>query len=335
MTLEELSKNLDCELRGSGGTEITSAAPIESAVKGQISFIANPRYLKYLESTSASAVILSVDEKFDRLPSLRDKNPYLLFARVIALLYPDEASTSTIAKSAIVSPSAKVHPSASVGEYCVIEGGAEIGAGTIIDAHCFIGQDVRIGENCRLFPRVTIRERCTLGSEIILQPGVVIGGDGFGYARSEAGYTRLKQIGTVTICDRVEIGVNCAIDRGALGATIIGAGTKIDNLVQIAHNVEIGENSIIVSQVGISGSTKLGEWVTLAGQVGVIGHLNIGDRAVATAKAGVTKDIPADTTVFGRPAKEIHAAQKIAAACNRLPQLGKRVKALEEALKDS
>ncbi len=335
MKLQELAKALDCELRGDGGTVITSAAPIESADSGQISFVANAQYLKYLETTSASALILAEDQQFDRLPSLRSKNPYLLFAKVIGLLYPDETPIWGAAKSASVSSNSDIHSDVSIGEFCVVEDGASIGAGTVIDAHCFIGKNTHIGQNCRLYPNVVIREECTLGDEVILQSGVVIGGDGFGYARSESGYTRIKQIGTVTLGNRVEIGANCAVDRGALGPTVIADGVKIDNLVQVAHNVQIGENSIIVSQVGISGSTKIGKWVTLAGQAGIIGHLDIGDRAVVTAQSGVTKDIPADTVVFGSPAREIRSAHKIAAATNRLPDLSKRVKALEEELKSS
>jgi UDP-3-O-[3-hydroxymyristoyl] glucosamine N-acyltransferase len=330
--LQELANSLGCELRGDGETEIVSAAPIESAAEGQISFVANAQYLKFLETTSASALILANDEKFDRLPSLRDKNPYLLYARAISLLYPDTTPDWGVAVNATVSPNSKIHSNVFVGEYCVVEEGASIGAGSVIDAHCYIGKNVHLGDNCRLYPNVVIREDCTLGNDVILQSGVVIGGDGFGYARSEIGYTRIKQIGTVVLGDRVEIGANCAVDRGALGPTVIGDGVKIDNLVQIAHNVQIGENSVIVSQVGISGSTKLGKWVTLAGQAGLIGHLDIGDRVVVTAQSGVTKDIPADTVVFGSPAREIRSAHKIAAAASRLPELSKRVKALEETL---
>jgi len=332
MTLAEIAKTLGCEVRGDGSANVESVAPIESAGAGQISFVANDRYRRFLETTSASALILDSQEPFDRLPSLRDKNPYLLYARVVNLLHPDVSPEAGIADSAIVSPTAKIHQSASIGELCVIEDGASVGAGSVIDAQCFIGQDTVIGENCHLYPRVVIREGCVLGNEIILQSGVVIGGDGFGYAPGKDGYTRIRQIGNVILGDRVEIGVNSAVDRGALGPTIVGDGTKIDNLVQVAHNVEMGINCIIVSQVGISGSTKLGKWVTLAGQVGVIGHLDIGDGVIATAKSGITKDIPPRTTVFGFPAREVRSAQKIAAACSKTPQLIKRVKALEKAL---
>ncbi len=332
MTLAEIAKTLGCEVRGDGSANVESVAPIDSAGEGQISFVANDRYRKFLKTTSASALILNTQEPFDRLPSLRDNNPYLLYARIVSILHPDVKLEPGIADSAVVSPAANIHRSASIGELCVIEDGASIGAGSVIDAQCFIGKDTVIGENCRLYPRVVIREGSVLGNEIILQSGVVIGGDGFGYAPGKDGYTRIRQIGNVILGDRVEIGVNSAVDRGALGPTIVGDGTKIDNLVQIAHNVEIGVNCILVSQVGISGSTKLGKWVTLAGQSGAIGHLNIGDGAIGTAKCGITKDVPAQTTVFGFPAREVRSAQKIAAACAKTPELIKRVRALERAL---
>ena len=332
MKLAAIADNVGATLEGDGQVEISSAAPITSAGEGQITFVANKLYTKHLATTRASAVVL--DEKTgcpDHLNVLRHQDPYLTFARVVDLIAPPEAAAKPgVASSAVVNPGASVDPTASVGDLCFVGEGSRIGPGCRLEAQVYIGKRVQIGSNCRLYPGVRILDDCQLGNNVIIHAGTVIGSDGFGYAQTPEGMKKIRQIGNVVIEDDVEIGANCAVDRGALGATKIGRGTKIDNLVQIAHNVETGEHCILVSQVGISGSTKLGKGVILAGQVGLVGHIEIGDGTIVGAQSGVSKSIPAGQTWFGYPARAIMETMRIDAALVRLPELLKRVKKLED-----
>jgi len=332
MKLSEIAKQLDCELRGDGSIEIKRAATIAAAVEGDISFLANPKYRDYLQSTNASAIVLAEDDPWDKIPSLRSADPYLLFSRIIDLLYPSDISKPGLHPSAQAHSTARIDKTATIGELSVVGSDSQIDANTTIAAQVYVGKRVRIGKRCHLYPGVIVLDDCQLGDDVILNAGVVIGSDGFGFASSAAGHKKTRQIGNVVIENNVEIGANSCVDRAALGSTIIGAGTKIDNLVQIAHNVEIGQNCLIVSQVGISGSTKLGNWVTLAGQVGVVGHLNLGDRVVGAAQSGISKDIPAGMVVLGSPANELRKTKRITAHTRRLPELVKRVKKLEVRL---
>ncbi len=311
-TLKELAELVGGKLEGDGETIIEAAAPIATAQTGDITFVANKKYGKFLETTAASAVVLSEEIKSTRCPIIRHENPYYAFALILDDLYPDRP------------PSQNIHSSA------VIETSATIGAGTSIGALCYIGNDASIGTDCRIYPRVSILDGSKIGDNVILHSGVVIGADGFGFAPYEKGLKKVKQVGWVEIESDVEIGANTTVDRGALGPTRIGRGTKIDNLVQIAHNVNIGQNCIIVSQVGISGSTKLGTGVILAGQVGLVGHIEIGDGVQVGAQSGVAKSVPSGKVFFGSPAREAMTAMKIEACLSRLPELFKRVKKLEE-----
>ena len=337
MKLSALAERVGARLEGDGNVEILSAAPITSAGEGQITFVANPLYKKHLMTTSASAVV--VDEKIDRpdgVNFLRHSDPYLTFARIVDELYPDDPNvTPGIAPSAVVHTSAAVDSSATIGDLCFIGQSAVVGSGTRIEAQVHIAKNAKVGNNCHLYPGVRILESCHIGDNVIIHAGTVIGSDGFGYAQTSEGMKKIRQVGNVVIEDDVEIGANCTIDRAALGSTRIGKGTKIDNLVQIAHNVETGEHCIIISQVGISGSTKLGNRVILAGQVGVVGHIEIGDGTIVGAQSGVSKSIPPGRTWFGYPAREIIETKRIEAAMIRLPDLLKRVKRLEKKVDDS
>ena len=331
MTLDELNRLVDGRLEGDGSIIIESAAPIKFAQKGDISFIANVKYTKYLESTAASAVVLPLDMKFDRAPAIRHKNPQYAFALILDKLYPEKKPDKKyIDPTAVVSDSVEIGKATTVGAMAFIGDNSEVGTGSVIHPQVFIGKDVVIGNNCRIYPRVSILDGTRIGDNVIIHSGTVVGSDGFGYAPHETGLKKVKQIGWVEVADNVEIGANVTIDRGALGPTMVGRGTKIDNLVQIAHNVQIGENCIIVGQVGISGSTKLGNGVVLAGQVGVTGHIEIGDGVQVGAKSGVSRSIPAGKQYFGYPAREIMQTMRINASLNRLPELLKRVRKLEQ-----
>jgi len=330
LSLKYLAEACDGKLNGDGDVEISSAAPIESAHTGQISFLANTKYAKFLPTTNASAIILSPEINFDRLPSIRHNNPYLAFAIILDHLYPDDITRHAgVHSTAVISESARLGDNASIGALTYIGDSTIIGNNTAILPKTYIGCRVKIGNDCKINPGVQILDDTQIGDRVIIHSGVVIGSDGFGYARHDKGIKKVKQVGWVEIGDDAEIGANTTIDRGALGPTRIGKSVKIDNLVQIAHNVEIGDYSIIVSQVGISGSTKLGKGVILAGQVGLVGHIQLGDGVMVGAQSGVSHDIPAGKTFFGYPAREIMETKRIEACLSRLPELFKRVRNLE------
>lgn len=329
--LKRLAEEVGADLHGDGELEIYGVAPIETAVAGEISFVANPNYHIHLNTTSASAVVLDRQSSFDRLPTLRHDRPHLIFARIIDILYPDTTEhESGHHASAVISPDASVDSSTHIGPLCHIESGSSIGKNCRLVSSVYVGRDVVIGDNCIISPGVAIMDECSIGNNVIIHASTVIGSDGFGFAESETGLKKIKQIGSVEIADDVEIGSNVSIDRGAMGPTRVGKGTKIDNLVQIAHNVDIGEHCLIVSQVGISGSTRLGDQVVLGGQVGVVGHIDIGRGVKVAAQSGVSKSIAAGMTVFGTPTREIGLAKRIIAVQHRLPELLKRIGRLEK-----
>jgi len=331
--LKDLAKLTGGEISGNSEVEIESAAPIDRAQTGQISFVANKKYAKYLETTAASAVVLSVDSDFKRIPALLHKDPYYAFALILDALYPE---TSPVIKgvdsTAVISEAANIGSGTSVGALSYIGEGASIGENCIIFPKVYIGRKVKLGSGCKIFPGVIILDDTQIGDNVTIHSGTVIGSDGFGYARHELGIKKVKQVGWVELGNDVEIGANVTIDRGALGPTKIGNSVKIDNLVQIAHNVEIGDFSIIVSQVGISGSTKLGKGVILAGQVGVVGHLELGDGVQVGAQSGVSRSVEAGKTVFGSPARNFMKATRIEASIARLPELIKKVRDLEKKI---
>ncbi|HDL00866.1 MAG TPA: UDP-3-O-(3-hydroxymyristoyl)glucosamine N-acyltransferase [candidate division Zixibacteria bacterium] len=330
-TLSELAETIGGKVDGDGSLVIHSAAPIETASNGDITFIANEKYLKHLNTTEASAIILDEQVAASNLSIIRHNNPYLAFALVLDILYPELPDVNSgIAKSAIIEKNTTIDSTARIGELCHIRSLSKIGKQTRLISSVFIGKNVVIGDNCILYPGVRIMDDCQIGNNVIIHASTVIGSDGFGYAESELGLKKIKQIGNVVIEDNVEFGSNCSVDRGALGPTVIGMGTKIDNLVQIAHNVRIGRHAIIVAQAGVAGSTIIGNGVVLAGQVGVAGHLEIGDGAMAGGQSGVIKSVKAGTKVFGTPAREIMKSKRIEALLNRLPEMLKRIKKLEE-----
>ncbi|MBI2113813.1 MAG: UDP-3-O-(3-hydroxymyristoyl)glucosamine N-acyltransferase [candidate division NC10 bacterium] len=332
MRLGELAERLGCRLEGDGGLEIGGVRGLEDAGPQDLAFLAQERHLPRLAGSAAAAVILAEGWPPVDRPTLRTSNPYLAFARALSLFHPASVPSPGIHPTAVVSSDARVAASASVGPFSVLGPGAEVGADTIVEAQVAVGAGVRIGRGCRIFPQVTLRDGVVLGDRVTVHSGAVIGADGFGYARDGHRYVKIPQIGRVVIEDEVEIGANVTIDRATLGETRIGRGTKIDNLVQIGHNVRVGADTVIVAQVGISGSTRIGSRVTLAGQVGVVDHVDIGDDVIVGAQAGVTKDIPAGSVVLGSPAIPHGEFKRQLAVAARLPEMRKILRALEERL---
>ena len=329
-TLKELATMVGGEMKGDGGVVIRGVAGIKEAEAGDITFLSNPKYESFLETTHASAIISLPGIKSQK-PLLWNENPYYAFLQILNLFAEDVTTRYPrgVHISAIVDPTAELGDNIAIGPYCLIEKGARIGHNTTILFGGYIGEGAEIGDDCLIYPQVTIRERCSIGSRVILHPGVVIGADGFGFAKNGSAHQKVPQIGRVIIEDDVEIGANSTVDRATTGTTLISRGSKIDNLVQIAHNVVIGENSILAAQVGVSGSTELGKNVVLAGQAGLVGHITIGDNAMVGAQGGVTKSIPPGMRVSGYPAREHSTARRLYAYTARLPELFKRLKDLE------
>jgi UDP-3-O-[3-hydroxymyristoyl] glucosamine N-acyltransferase len=330
-SLKQLAGIVGGEILGDPDIVIEGVAGIREAEKGQITFLANPKYEPYLDSTRASAVIANRDGDLGT-SIIRVANPYLAFLKVVTLFSESalEKYERGIHPTAVIDETASIGKDVALGAYTVIEAGAVIEDRATILPHVCICKDAKIGEDCLIYPHVTIRERCEIGNRTIVHSGAVIGSDGFGYAKDGDTHHKIPQIGIVRIEDDVEIGANSTIDRATTGVTLIKSGSKLDNLVQIAHNVVVGENSILAAQVGVSGSTELGRNVVLAGQAGLVGHISIGDGAQVGAQGGVTKSIPPQTSVSGYPAREHGLARKIYAAMARLPHVMKEFRKLKE-----
>jgi UDP-3-O-[3-hydroxymyristoyl] glucosamine N-acyltransferase len=334
-TLGEIAKFVDGEIVGDPGVVITGICGIKEAKPGDLTFVANPKYVSLMENTQASAIITSRDIKNASKPIVRTDNPSLAFAKMVSLIAPNETTHfKGIHPTAIIGNNVKLGADVSIGPYVIVDDSVSIGDKTVVYGGCYIGHHTVIGSENLIYPRVVIRERIKIGDRVIIHSGTVVGSDGFGFATVKGLHHKIPQIGTVVIEDDVEIGANVTIDRARFDKTIIGKGTKIDNLVQIAHNVVIGENSIIVAQAGISGSTVLGKNVMLAGQAGLVGHINIGEGVIVAAQAGVTKSIPANTKVSGYPAKPHETAKKVNACLQRLPQLVEKVKELQQKIEE-
>jgi UDP-3-O-[3-hydroxymyristoyl] glucosamine N-acyltransferase len=336
VTLEAVARAIDGTVVGDGSVEITGVAGIREAREGDLTFLANPRYEPYLELTQASAVIVSENHRNIGKPLIQNAHPYLAFLKAVRLFAGEaERPSAGVHPTAVIAEDAFVALDASIGPHVVIERGAVVGARTAVYAGCYIGAKVRLGEEVLLYPNVTIREDCVLGDRVIVHSGTVIGSDGFGFVLDGEVYRKLPQVGNVEIEQDVEIGANVTIDRATTGSTRIGAGSKIDNLVQIAHNVQIGKSCIIVAQVGISGSAQLGDRVVLAGQVGVVGHIEIGDGVTVGAKSGVSKSVKAGERIFGCPvASPLRQAKRIEASIRTLPELIQTVRALKRRVQE-
>jgi UDP-3-O-[3-hydroxymyristoyl] glucosamine N-acyltransferase len=335
LKLQDIAARLECRLVGDPDIDIRGIAAIDDAVSGDLTFFTNPKYAASLRTTRASAVILG--ETADAAPCamLRARHPYLAFAHAVELFADPWRPPPGVHPTASVGEDVTLGAGVSIGPFAVIGDGTRIGARSIVDAHVVIGRQVEIGEDCVLHARVSIRERIRLGHRVILQDGAVIGSDGFGFARRPDGtHHKIPQLGGLIIEDDVEIGANSAIDRPAVGETRIGAGTKIDNLVQVAHGVTIGRNVLLAAQVGVAGSVTIEDDVTLAGQVGVAGHITIGKGVVATAQSGIPNSVDAGAFISGYPAISNRDWLRASAVFRKLPQLKKLVADLERRIRE-
>lgn len=330
-TLAELAQIVRGEVVGDKDLVITGLNGILEAQEGQLTFLANLKYKDLLQTTQASAIVAPRNTLCADKSMILADNPSLAFSQ-IASLYVESVQSSFqgIHESAVIAPTVAIGKNVTVGPCAVIEDNVTVGDNTVIGAGVFLGQQTTIGEDCLIYPNVTVCKRISIADRVIIHSGTVIGSDGFGFEPVEGSHQKIPQIGTVIIESDVEIGSNVSIDRARFDKTVIGRGTKIDNLVQIAHNVIVGENTIIVSQVGISGSTKIGKNVIIAGQVGVAGHLNIGDGSIVAAKSGVAKSMAPYSKVFGIPAVPHIEAKRAHVAMQKLPDYLKRVKMLED-----
>lgn len=333
MKLRDLAAQLDCRLEGDGDLEVSAVAALDAAGPGDLTFLANPKYAGAVAGTHATAIL--VDERVPAAPCamLRTPHPYLTFARALSLLQPQTRPPAGIHPSALVEPGAEVAADASIGPFVHVAAGAVIGARTIVHPFVEVGAHARIGEDCVVHSHAAIRERVVVGHRVVLQNGAVLGSDGFGFAtRPDGRHEKIPQVGTVIVEDDVEIGANAAVDRPPMGATRIGRGTKIDNLVQVAHGVEIGEDVFLAAQVGIAGSTTVGDRVMLGGQVGVAGHVTIGAGVRATAQTGIPNSVEPGAFISGYPAIENREWLKASVVFKRLPEMRKALHDLQERL---
>jgi UDP-3-O-[3-hydroxymyristoyl] glucosamine N-acyltransferase len=332
MKLADIARLVGAEVVGDGEREVTGVRPLDEAGPEHISSLHNPRYLRQAQASRAGAILVADPSQLEGRDLLVCDEPYLAMARALELMHPLEAPEKGVHPSAVVAPDARLGEGVSIGPCAVIGPGCTIGDRSVIGPSCVLGPGVELGEDCLLHPRVVIEQDCRVGSRCILQAGVVIGSDGYGFATVGGVHHKIPQVGIVVIEDDVELGANVCVDRATMGETRIGRGTKVDNLVQIAHNVKVGEGCLLVAQVGISGSTIVGHHVTFAGQSGASGHLKIGDNVVVGAKSAAYRDVPENSFVTGVPARPHAEWLKANANLYRLEALRTRVQELEERI---
>jgi UDP-3-O-[3-hydroxymyristoyl] glucosamine N-acyltransferase len=336
MKLSEVAQKLGCRLEGSPDVEIRGVAGIEHATPGQITFLANRRYFRLLKTTRASAVLVEERIAINRQPgmpqlaALRSANPYLAFAQALELFYQPPRYSPGIHATAILAKSARIGEGAHIGPYCYVEEDVEIGSNAVLHSFVTIYRGTKIGDRFFAHAHAVVREFCRIGHRVILQNGVIIGGDGLGFAKQKDGsWYKMTQSGPAVLEDDVEVQANACVDRATVGETRIGRGAKLDDLVLVGHASEVGADSLLCGQVGLAGSTKIGNRCILAGQVGTAGHLTIGDGAVITAKSGIPSDVPPHSMYSGYPAADNRQWLKTIASLSRLPELQKRVRELE------
>ena len=332
MTTAEIAKLLAGEVLGDANATLTGFAAAATAQLGDLTFAETEEFFIAAENSAATAIIAGKNSSSAKKIVIRVDNPRLAFAKALAIFFPEPKFAAGIHPSAVVAASAQVDPTAHVGPHCTIGERVKIGANVVLQSGNFIGDDSLLGDETNLFPNVTIYSRTQIGKHVRIHSGTVIGSDGFGYVFDSGFHRKVPQVGNVVIGDNVEIGSNVSVDRGALGSTVIGKGTKIDNLVQVAHNVEIGEHCILCAQVGIAGSAKLGNYCVLAGQVGIAGHLIIGNQVTVGSRSGVMHNIPDGEQWLGIPAQPDRQAKRIMIAMQRLPDLFKKIAAWEKKL---
>jgi UDP-3-O-[3-hydroxymyristoyl] glucosamine N-acyltransferase len=334
MDVMELARRLGAEVAPGLSLEITGVAPMDEAGPGDLTFLSNASYARRLKDSRAAAVLVDPAFAGESAPApLRIKNPYLAFARAIEIFHPAAASAPGVHPTAVLGRDVVLGRGVSVGPFAVLGDGVAVGDGSVLHAHAVLYAGARLGARCVVHSHAVVRERVRLGDGVILQNGAVVGADGFGFApRGDGTWHKIPQVGVVELGDDVEVQANACIDRATVGRTTVGRGTKIDNLVQVGHGCRIGDDSLLCGQVGLAGTTRVGNRVTLAGQVGTAGHQTIGDGATVAAQAGVAGDIEPGATVAGSPAMDIREAKLVFLSIPRLPELLKRVKALEKTV---
>lgn len=331
MKLSEIARRIGCRMESDEDIEIVRIAGIEEAGPGDLTFISNRKYIRHLKTTKASAIIVAEDLPLIEIPSLRTEDPYLAFAHALEIFHVPLRQEQGVHPTAVIHEDVEIGSDASIGAYVVIGKGCRIGSGVTLFPNVVLYPGVRIGDHVLIHSCVTVREFCRLGNRVILQNGVVIGSDGLGFVPTrDGGFYKIVQTGTVTVEDDVEIGANTTIDRAAVGDTVIRKGSKLDNLVQIGHGSQVGENCILAAQAGLAGSTRLGRGVWVGGQAGFAGHLNVGDGAVITAQSGTSHDVAAKTVVSGSPAFDNGSWLRSVAVFPKLPVLSRRIRELEK-----
>ncbi len=333
LTATQVADQIQGEVIGDGTTRLTGFAPAESAKSGDLTFAEKETFFAAAEQSQASAIIVDGAFKPSQKVLIRAQNARVAMAMALPLFFPQDEPQQGIHLSAVIHPTAQIDPTAQIGPHCVLGERARIGARSVLMGGNHIGRDSHIGDDVRLFPNVTVYADSHIGSRVIIHAGTVIGSDGYSYVVNAGRHLKVLQVGNVIIGDDVEIGANSAIDRGALGSTIIGQGSKLDNLVHVAHNVVLGRHCIITGQVGFAGSTRLGDYCMVAAQSGIADHLKIGNQAVIGAKSGVMRDIPDGGRVLGNPAMPDKQAKRQMIAVQHLPELIRRVRDLEQRVK--
>lgn len=327
-TAAELARRLQGEVRGEASVELHGLAAADTAGPGDLTFAESEAFLARAESSAAAAILTSL-EAGPAKTVIRVRHTRLAMAQALALFYPEPTFAPGIHPSAVVDPGARIDPTAHVGPLCAIGPGSELGPRVVLMAGVVVGADCVLGADTRVFPRAILYDRTRVGARVRIHAGAVLGSDGYGYVFANGAHQKVPQVGRVVIEDDVEIGANVTIDRAALGATVIGRGTKVDNLVHVAHNVMVGAHCLLIAQVGIAGSTTVGDYVTMAGQVGISDHLRIGNRVTIGAQAGVMSHIPDGETWLGAPARPVAQMMRQLATAERLPELARRLAALE------
>ena len=335
ITVEDIARRLNGRVEGQASLEIRSVSALGQATPGDLSFLGNPRYAPSMATTKASAVLVNEAWQGETAATLiRVPSADAAFAQVAFwLARPAITFKPGIHPTAVIAPDAKLGKDLTIGPQCVVESGAVLGDGTVLVAQCYVGPFCEVGRNCLFYPHASLREYTRVGDRVILHNGAVLGSDGFGYVKEAGHWKKVPQVGIVVLGDDVEIGANTTIDRARFGETRIANGVKLDNLIQIAHNVTVGEDTAMASQVGVSGSAHIGSRVQLGGQVGVAGHLHIGDDAVVMAQSGITKDVRPASMMFGTPAIPALEAKKLHAHTMRLPELKRKIADMEARLK--
>jgi len=334
LTASQIAEHLQGEVLGDGSVELTGLAPADCAKQGDLTFAEKETYFTAAEESQATAILVAGEFASSKKVLIRVPNARVAVARLLPVFFPPDQHAPGVHPSATIAPSAQIDSTSHVGPNCVVGARARVGARSVLMGGNHLGRDCQIGDDVCLFPNVVIYARCQVGHRVSIHAGTVIGSDGYGYVFDEGRHRKMLQVGNVIIHDDVEIGANAAIDRGALGATVIGQGTKIDNLVHVAHNVSIGRHCLIMGQVGFAGSTRLGDYCVIASQSGIAGHLKLGHQATVGAKSGVMRDIPDKGTVLGIPAAPDKQAKRQMIAIQHLPELMRRTRELEKQVAD-